>query len=582
MSGDEPKTEPGAGLEPTSVVDSGTYATIQARGDDFAKQVAQAGQQRGGRVGNLELGERLGVGAMGTVYKAMHRTLRTPFAVKVLHPQFSSDEAAVERFRLEAVACSRLRHENIVFVTDFGFEDGLGLYIAMEYLHGSSLGRLLRRDGPVSLGRMARVGEQISSAMAAAHRLDVVHRDLKPDNVHVLDDPGRQDFVKVLDFGIAKIRDADGRDLTGDGHAVGTPRYMAPEQLMHRDHIGARTDIYALGCIFYAMLTGSPPFVEGSDFEILNCHVKEPPKPIQEHLPELTDTRMAALIAQMLRKNYGKRPESMDEVRERLQEAILELMAAGVPGAEYVPRTVEEAASVQTGEFAAVLSAHPLRMTQVISRIRLAAPDSPSAALLAALPSVGALQGEVLCLALWGIIQQDLMDAKLDSSLFEQTTDQLLLLLQAVLESHDGSRPSQTQARVFRSLKNLLQLLPKERRRHISRALRPLAGNPLFPGSLVPGENTGSWSSIKAVLGAEITLPGLRRRALDPEEAAAREAEQGRLSQLSLTDKLKQDLSLASLRAVLTHDITLFGNTATEDVAPLDDELPSQEDGPDE
>ncbi len=573
MSGERDKPE-GSHLEPTSVVESGTFATIQARDDDFARDVARSSRQRGGRVGNLELGERLGVGAMGTVYKGVHRTLRTPFAVKVLHPQYSSDEDAVERFRLEAVACSRLRHENIVFVTDFGFEESLGLYIAMEFLDGRSLGRILRRDGPLTLGRMARIGEQISSAMAAAHRLDVVHRDLKPDNVFVLSDPGRQDFVKVLDFGIAKVRDADGRELTGEGHAVGTPRYMAPEQLMHRDHIGARTDIYALGCMFYAMLTGSPPFVEGSDFEILNCHVREIPKPIEEHLPELAGTRMATLIAQMLRKHYRKRPDSMEEVRERLQEAILELMAAGVPGAEYVPRTVEEAASVQTGEFAAVLSAHPVRMSQVISRIKMAAPDSPSAALLAALPSVGALQGEVLCLALWGIIQQDLIDAELDSPLFDQTADQLLLLLQAVLESHDGQRPSQTQARVFRSLKNLLALLPRDRRRRIARALRPLAGNPLFPVSLLPGENTGSWSTIKAVLGTEITLPGLRRKEQDP----AQKEEQERLARLSLKEKLQQDVSLTSLRAVLAHDITLFGNTAADEVAPVDDELPSVDD----
>ena len=578
MSGDESKPASEPFLEPTAVVDSGTFATVAARSDDFARQVAEAGRRGAGRVGNLELGERLGIGAMGTVYKAIHRTLRTPFAVKVLHPQFSSDEAAVERFRLEAVACSRLRHENIVFVTDFGFEEGLGLYIAMEYLHGRSLGRLLRGDGALSLGRTARIGEQICSAMAAAHRLEVVHRDLKPDNIHVLDDPGRQDFAKVLDFGIAKIRDADGRDLTGDGHAVGTPRYMAPEQLMHRDHIGARTDIYALGCIFFAMLTGFPPFVEGSDFEILNCHVRSKPKPIEEHLPELAGTRMAALIAQMLRKHYGERPESMDEVRERLQDAILELMATGVPGAEYVPQTIEEVSTVRTGEFAAVLSAHPLRMTQVIERIRHAAPDSPSAALLAALPSVGALQGEVLCLALWGIIQQDLIDAELESPLFEQTSDQLLLLLQAVLESYEGNRPSQTQARVFRSLKNLLELLPKERRRQVSRALRPLAGNPLFPNSLLPGENPGSWSSIRAVLGAEINLPGLRRRELAPEEEAARAEERARLAKLSLADKLKQGVSVASLKAVLTHDITLFGSTATDEVAPIEQELPSVED----
>ena len=548
----------------------GEGAPPPAEGDpDFARRAAQASEVRSGRIGNLELSERLGVGAMGAVYRATHTTLRTSFAVKILHPQYSSDEQAIERFRLEAVACSRLRHENIVFVTDFGFEEGLGLYIAMEYLKGRSLGAILRWGGALSLGRVARIAEQICAAMAAAHRLDIIHRDLKPDNLVVLDDVARRDFVKVLDFGIAKVR-SETRDLTADS-AVGTPGYMAPEQLMAKDDVGPQTDIYALGCILYAMLTGSPPFSTGSDFEILMQHVSAAPAPIHTHLPDLEGTKMAALVMQMLEKEYTARPASMDAVRELLHEAVLELMEAGVAGAVYELDPFEDPL-VRTGEFATVpLSVHPIRMTQVIERIRDAAPMSPSAALLAALPSVGALQGEVLCLALWGIIQQDIIDAKLGSPEFEQSSDQLLLLLQATLESHEGSRLSQTQTRIFRSLANLLDLLPRDRQRLIARALRPLAAHDLFPSQLLAGENTGSWTVLRSMLTTEITLPKLGwRRPEDPAQAAERARREAELKGMSLLEKLKQDVSVRNLRSVLSHNITAAGSNAIE---ALDEEL---------
>jgi serine/threonine-protein kinase len=134
---------PDEGPEPTTRPLSGSLPAVEEP-SDFARRAAQASPKTSGRVGNLELADRLGLGAMGSVYRAVHTTLRTNFAVKILHPQYSADEEAVERFRLEAVACSRLRHENVVFVTDFGFEEGLGLYIAMEYLEGASLGQMLR------------------------------------------------------------------------------------------------------------------------------------------------------------------------------------------------------------------------------------------------------------------------------------------------------------------------------------------------------------------------------------------------------------------------------------------------------
>jgi predicted Ser/Thr protein kinase len=172
----------------------------------------------GRTVGNLKLTERLGRGGMGSVYRAEHVALGTHYAVKVLHPQFSNDEVLAERFRREAVACSRLRHENIVFVTDFG-----GIYLVMEYLEGVTLHTVLKRERRLRLARFARMASQLCDAISAAHRLGIVHRDLKPDNVMVLDDPALGERVKVFDFGIAHLREA-GRNtgLTAVGSIVGT------------------------------------------------------------------------------------------------------------------------------------------------------------------------------------------------------------------------------------------------------------------------------------------------------------------------------------------------------------------------
>jgi serine/threonine protein kinase len=548
-------------LEPETISD----APIVRDDDGFAARVAGTAALTGAVIGNLELTERIGVGGMGVVYKALHRTLQTPYALKILHPQFSSDEAAVERFRLEAVACSKLKHENIVFVTDFGFEADLGLYIAMEFLDGGSLTQLIRQEGPLSPGRMVRIGEQMAGAMAAAHRLDIVHRDLKPDNIVILSDPDRRDFVKILDFGIAKVRSNDGRELTGEGSAVGTPRYMAPEQLMDKGNVNAAADIYAMGCVFYAMLAGEPPFTEGSDFEILTSQVTHKPAPLSNHRPDLEGTPLAKLVHQMLKKQVQNRPASMDEVRERLGAAIQQMRAAGVAGSEYQPRAADQPAPRPTeSRPPGHVSVHTVRMTGVIRRIREKDPNSPAAVLLAALPSVGALQGEVLCLALWGILQQDVLDTELGSPDFQRATDQLLLLLQAVLESHPGPRQSSTQAKIFRSLHNLLNLLPRSRRLEIVKSLRPLASHALFPVSLLPRENSGSWENVKAVLNTEITLPrlsDLRLRADTGKHPRVGTAAGDKgLAGMSLLDKLRQDISMRSIKSVLQHDLRMSGS----------------------
>jgi len=344
---------------------------------------------------------------------------------------------------------------------------------------------------------------------------------------------------------------------------------------MDKGKVGAATDIYAMGCVFYAMLTGSPPFTEGSDFEVLTAQVTKKPPALGTHRPDLAGTPLEKVVHSMLKKQIKNRPESMDEVRDRLAEAIHKMRAAGVPGSDYQLRASDSFLPQETVDAApGPVSVHTVRMTSVIRRIREKDPTSPAAVLLAALPSVGALQGEVLCLALWGILQQDVLDADLASPSFERSTDQLLLLLQAVLESHPGPRASSTQSKIFRSLQNLLKLLPRKRRTEIVKALRPLASHLLFPQDILPSENSGSWENVKAVLSKEITLPSLSGLKLRSDTGSHPKISVGpeQLKGMSLLDKLRQDVSVASIASVLKHDMTITGTN----IASLHEEIGDQ------
>jgi serine/threonine protein kinase len=522
---------------------------------EFAKHAAKAASMIGWKIGNLELVARLGVGGMGSVFKAEHRTLLTHYAVKILHGQYSSDEVAVERFRQEAIACSKLRHENVVFITDFGFVDEIGLFITMEYLDGIPLGTLIRRKGQLDYGRTVRIVEQVAAAMGAAHRLDIIHRDLKPDNVMILADPTRADFVKVLDFGIAKIRSESNASLTNAGEAVGTPSYMSPESLVDKDNVGGSTDIYSLGCMLYEMLSGNPPFWKGSDFQILSAHVTEKPTPIGDHRPDLTGRLLEKLISDMLEKRPEERPRNMDVVRDRLQTAIYELVEEGVPGAEYIADSHDWIRRSDSWD-AVTVSDHTIRLTGVIKRIREVAPASPAAGLLAAMPEN--MSGSLMSLALWGVVQHELLESEPESKAFALAVDQTLLLTQAVLDSNPGSRRTRNQNRFFRGVEMLLTQLSRDRARILIRELRPLSSNPLFPAVLLPQENSGSWSAIRELLSTEISLRGFRRKdgSLSTEEQAVVPEETDQLEHMPLIDKLKQDLSVKTVKAVLMHDLT--------------------------
>jgi serine/threonine-protein kinase len=269
------------------------------------------------------LDERLGTGGMGTVYRATHLLIDRPVAIKVLNPRYVEDEAAQVRFRREARAAGRLQHANAVTVTDFGTtSDGL-VYIVMELLEGHTLRDVLAREAPLDVARAVSITLQISSAVAAAHAAGIIHRDLKPANIFIVQRKDAPPFVKVLDFGIAKLA-AEALDddddpqvtLTQVGAMIGTPRYMSPEQC-DGAHLTPAADVYSLGIILYEMLTGTTPFNGTSPLAIAIKHSSEQPRNPREFVATIPPA-LEAVVLHTLEKSPEARPKDAEAFRQEL------------------------------------------------------------------------------------------------------------------------------------------------------------------------------------------------------------------------------------------------------------------------
>jgi serine/threonine-protein kinase len=261
--------------------------------------------------------EHLGDGGMGSVFKAEHIRMGKALAVKVLRGDFARDPAAVERFRSEARIVSRLSHPNTIAVFDFGEIEALGgFYLAMEYVPGRDLARVLREEGSLAEARVADIGQQLLGSLAEAHEAGIVHRDMKPGNVMLMQTRPGEDFAKVLDFGIAKLRGDGSASQTSAGAIVGTPNYISPEQA-RGEPLDARADLYAVGCLLYELLSGQPPFAGRSPVAVVNAHLHEAPPPLDQAVPGLSH-RFVALIHRALSKKPEERFPSADAMRDAI------------------------------------------------------------------------------------------------------------------------------------------------------------------------------------------------------------------------------------------------------------------------
>src|SRR5215510_8117359 len=241
---------------------------------------------------------RLGEGGMGRVYVAEHVKMNRQCAIKVMSPSLMNDAESTARFAREASNAARILHPNVAAVFDYGEADKT-VYLVMEYVDGESLSGLLAREGVLDPRRAIDIARQIADGLTAAHELGLVHRDLKPDNVIVAMKRDGREIAKVVDFGIAKaVSDLPKDALTRSGLVIGTPEYMSPEQLLG-DPVDARTDIYALGCMLYQMLTGLQPFDAETREQMIRRRLNEPTPHVQSLVPELP-RRLDALISHML------------------------------------------------------------------------------------------------------------------------------------------------------------------------------------------------------------------------------------------------------------------------------------------
>jgi eukaryotic-like serine/threonine-protein kinase len=301
----------------------GAAAVISAAVAKLGQQVTKARE-----MGSYQLGDLLGRGGMGEVYKATHRMLARPAAIKLIRPEMLGavdDEAAklaVTRFRREAEAAANLRSQHTVELYDFGVTEDGTLYLVMEYLDGMDLQTLVTETGPLPTGRIIQILRQVCDSLEEAHATGLVHRDIKPANIYVGRVGLRHDFAKVLDFGLVKEVSSrsvgDSMSTIPGQMALGTPGYMAPEMALG-ERIDGRTDIYALGCVAYFLLTGELVFEADTTFQMIARHLQAAPVPPSQRTERPVSPELERLILKCLAKNPADRPQSAARFAQALE-----------------------------------------------------------------------------------------------------------------------------------------------------------------------------------------------------------------------------------------------------------------------
>ncbi len=353
--------------------------------------------------GKYEIASAIARGGMGRVYRAIQRPLGREVALKVLDmEQLEGKKAAgdfAKRFFLEAASCAKLTHPNTVVVYDYGKTEDDVFYIAMELLQGNTLDRILDEIAPLDPATTVHIALQICGSIGEAHQLGMVHRDLKPSNIMLTKRGGDPNFVKVLDFGL--VKDEADVGLTQSGALLGTPRYIAPEQIANSD-VGPESDIYSFGAILYHCLTGRPPFDSDSKFVLLASHINVKPPDIEELRPDTpASEELRALIMKCLQKERADRFQSMAELVQALQECPEETNTSASSLTDSVslsditiePRSVRAAldqSGVKKSSVAETMAASPsAKVASVVEPTEQKKPNMVLIALVALLVGVG-------------------------------------------------------------------------------------------------------------------------------------------------------------------------------------------------
>ncbi len=278
----------------------------------------------------FEVESKLGEGGFGAVYKGLQRGTGRSVALKLLHPEMTRDQNLLERFRREGLVLCNLKDAHTITTYDFDQTPDGTLYIAMELLEGRSLHDVFQTESPIDWRRMFKIVAQMCTSLAEAHSHGIVHRDLKPENIHLENRPGNPEFVKILDFGIAKVMHGDGGigggkspQLTATGQTLGTLEYMSPEQLMGKQ-LDGRSDVYALGVLSYELITGQLPFPEAKGpAQLITSQLKHTPQPPSHVTPAAgIPPAVNACILKMLEKDKNNRYPDVTSLRTELERVL--------------------------------------------------------------------------------------------------------------------------------------------------------------------------------------------------------------------------------------------------------------------
>ena len=290
-----------------------------------AVERAQRGLYQAQSYGNYRLLRELGTGGMGRVYAASHAFLCRPTAIKVMEPKNGQDlDSAIARFENEVRLSATLTHPNTITIFDYGNSEAGGFFYAMELLDGMDLQRLVERFGPLPAARVIPILLQVCGALGEAHSKGIVHRDIKPSNIFLCRQGGMADFVKVLDFGLAKeMRGKSAEELTQTGELIGTPRYIAPESVGDKDTVDHRSDIYLLGAVAYWMLTGKAPFEDASGVDVILKHLTEKPRPPSEVTELAIPPELEKIVLRCLEKKKEDRFQKVSDLAKALKAVAL-------------------------------------------------------------------------------------------------------------------------------------------------------------------------------------------------------------------------------------------------------------------